>query len=420
MRVLHIHLLKERRKTMAWDTGLLSGRSRTDTLLFLLSEHTDTDIWCKPPPLIAPAPECWFWLTSCQSKSAASVLNARRSPWGCLWAIRDPQLSRAQSGPGADYSCWPRRLGWAPGPRPATHTHTSLNSYHNHASSTNCPDKEVAIFRDSRRDEEHTFPQIVCWNTTNRVWPPGCLLKKSSSAWPFRLSVERRCVITQSLSAIYSIPRRGSGINTHIWWMVYFSYLCTEALNKRRDVHEVVILESRGIIPARCEGENKSALGISPCQTFTSRASRASLQHIGWERSRNISLTRLGTKSSHIYARRRIFISAITQHETKLQRKTVSDFFFFFSLTTNKINQINNPVRSSPGCLLVAEQRGPLLGHQLDDSSLLLWKREKGLVQGGDQRPLQQHVLFSVSLRSTHSSPRLQQEKCQTSGLCTL
>lgn len=45
-----------------------------------------------------------------------------------------------------------------------------------------------------------------------------------------------------------------------------------------------------------------------------------------WEMSWNTSLTlsQLGTKSLHIYARRWIFISAITQHETQLQRKSVS------------------------------------------------------------------------------------------------
>lgn len=98
--------------------------------------------------------------------------------WGYLWAIRDPLLSGAQSVPELITHVGPGALARQ---APST-TATSLNSYHNRASSTNCPDKEVPIFRDSQRDEEHAFPQIVCWNIANRVWPLGCLLKKSFSS----------------------------------------------------------------------------------------------------------------------------------------------------------------------------------------------------------------------------------------------
>lgn len=122
--------------------------------------------------------------------------------WGYLWAIRDPLLSGAQSGPqlitpvGPD-TCLAIGRPWAT-------TDTSLNFYHNHASSTNCPDKEVPIFRDSQWDEEHAFPQIVCWNIANGVWPLGCLLKKSFSAVLFWLHVQHRCLrsfIIQLLSS---------------------------------------------------------------------------------------------------------------------------------------------------------------------------------------------------------------------------
>lgn len=103
-------------------------------------------------------------------------------------------------------------LSWllmlAPAPwlwRPWAARDTSLNSYHNHASSTNCPDKEVPIFRDSLRDEEHAFPQIVCWNIANRVWPLGCLLKKSFSAVAFWLHVQHRCLKSFIMQLLFSI-----------------------------------------------------------------------------------------------------------------------------------------------------------------------------------------------------------------------
>lgn len=85
-------------------------------------------------------------------------------------------------------------------------TDTSLNSYHIHASSTNCPYKEVPIFGDSPRNEEHDFPQTVCWNIANRVWPLVCLLKKSVSAVAFCLHMQHRCLrsfITQQRSPVY-------------------------------------------------------------------------------------------------------------------------------------------------------------------------------------------------------------------------
>lgn len=104
---------------------------------------------------------------------------------------------------------WLLKLAQAPWlGRPWAAKDTSLNSYHNHASSTNCLDKEVPIFRDSQRDEEHTFLQIVCWNVANRVWPLGCLLKKSFSAVAFWLNVQHRCLrsfIIQLLFSVYSV-----------------------------------------------------------------------------------------------------------------------------------------------------------------------------------------------------------------------
>lgn len=92
---------------------------------------------------------------------------------------------------------------WLPRPRAAQDT--SLNSYHNHASSTNCPDKEVSIFRDPLYEMRNTlFPQIVCWNIANGVWPLGCLLKKSFSAVASWLS--RAAQVSEIIHHSLSLP----------------------------------------------------------------------------------------------------------------------------------------------------------------------------------------------------------------------
>lgn len=77
--------------------------------------------------------------------------------------------------------------------------------------------------------------------------------------------------------------------------------------------------------------------------------------------------------------------------------------FFSLSHRTKNIKKINNRPVVHPCVSVGGREMGLLLLHQLDDSSLVLWKRDKEGKE--DQRPLQHHVLFSVSLSSAHSSP---------------
>lgn len=135
--------------------------------------------------------------------------------------------------------------------------------------------------------------------------------------------------------------------------------------------------------------------------TYTFNIKYPPLLHRGWGMSWKLSLTlsQLGTKSLHVNACGWIFISAITQHETKLQKKSASVFLL---IRRAKI-KISNALAVHPVVPVGGREMGPLHRHQLDDSTLVLWKREKGGKE--DQRLLQHHVLFSVFLSSAHSLP---------------
>lgn len=131
----------------------------------------------------------------------------------------------------------------------------------------------------------------------------------------------------------------------------------------------------------------------------------------------NISLTlsQLGTKSLHIYACRWIFISAITQHETKLQRKSISGFL----LSHRTEMKINNPLVVHPGVpVFDVERRGPYCGVSWATPQWSPLKTKKG---GKGRSKAVAAACFILCLSQQHSQfACLRREKCQTRGLCTL
>ena len=108
------------------------------------------------------------------------------------------------------------RQGGGPGRLRTLHSILIITMHHQQIAPTKrCP------FSGTLSEMKNTlFPQIVCWNTANRVWPLGCLLKKSFSAAASWLHVQHRCLrsfITQLLSSLHSAALITAMLCTFVW-----------------------------------------------------------------------------------------------------------------------------------------------------------------------------------------------------------